>query len=316
MEDLIEEFLLTLQAERNLSPHTVRSYRRDLQQFAEFLRRAGKDDPGQVDHRLLRSFLANLSTRGYSRSSICRKASSLRGFFSFLRERGLITEDPSAALSSPRRQRRLPRVLSPSEMDGCCDRHASLEVYGTSLRDLAIVEVLYGSGIRVGELVSLDLDDVDFRRCEMRVTGKGRKERLVPLNRVALDILLAYLERERPQLLREAGTALRAVEGGGARREVGDAERAVFINARGRRMSDRGVRRAVERFFRDVGSGKHVTPHTLRHTFATHLLEGGADLRSVQELLGHVDLSTTQIYTHLSKAQLKHIYLKTHPRAR
>jgi len=314
--EYIDDYLLALQAERNLSPHTVKSYRRDLQQFAEFLRRTGREDLAGVDHRLLRSFLANLSTRGYARSSISRKASSLRGLFAFLVERGVITDDPSAVLSSPRRQRRLPRVLTFSEMEEVQERRASMEVYRTSLRDLAMVEVLYGSGIRVGELVSLDLDDIDFEKGEIRVTGKGRKERIVPLSRVALELLCSYLDKERPRLLRAAEEGLRMVGGGSGRAAESDAERAVFINVRGRRISDRGVRRAVERFFQAIGPGRHVTPHTLRHTFATHLLEGGADLRSVQELLGHVDLSTTQIYTHLSKAQLKQVYLKTHPRAR
>jgi integrase/recombinase XerC len=316
LDDAVEGFLLKLQAERNLSPHTVRAYRLDIGQFCDFMRRAGKERFDQVDYRFLRSFLANLNTRGFSRASIARKTSSLRSFFSFLQERGIIRDDPSAVLSSPKLQRRLPRVLSLNEIECSEEKHASLEVYRTSLRDLAMVELLYGSGIRVGELVGLDLGDVDFARREIRVMGKGRKERIVPINQVALEILRSYLEKERPRLLEGVSGTLELVGSGGEPREAADAARAVFINVRGRRISDRGVRRVVERFFRAVGPGRHVTPHTLRHTFATHLLEGGADLRSVQELLGHVDLSTTQIYTHLSKAQLKSIYLKTHPRAR
>ncbi len=316
----VEEFILKLEAERNLSPHTVRAYRLDVEQFCEFMRRAGKNRFDQVDYRFLRSYLANLNTRGFSRSSIARKTSSLRGFFAFLREKGSVSDDPTVLLSSPKLQRRLPRVLSLSEIDCSRERHQSLEVYRTSLRDLAMVELLYGTGIRVSELVGLDLDDVDFVRQEVRVLGKGRKERIVPVNRVALDLLRAYIDKERPQLLEGASGHLRAVgpESGGKSPSGNrdDAGKAVFVNVRGRRISDRGARRAVERFFRAVGPGKHVTPHTLRHTCATHMLEGGADLRSVQELLGHVDLSTTQIYTHLSKAQLKSIYLKTHPRAR
>jgi integrase/recombinase XerC len=313
LREALEDYLDFIDGERNLSPHTQRGYRQDLEQFQEFLRRAGVEDLGAVDYRFLRSYLAHLHTRGFSRASIARKTSTLRNFFAFQFERGRLPSNPAAILASPKLQRKLPRVVSVQDIDRS-EQRGSISIYRTSLRDLAMVEMLYGSGIRVGELVGLDLGDVDFERREIRVFGKGSKERIVPVNEVALELLQTYLEKERPLLLDTGKRKLSVVDGNG--RDNGDDPlRALFINVRGMRVSDRGARRAVERFFAAIGEGKHVTPHTLRHTFATHLLEGGADLRSVQELLGHVDLSTTQIYTHLSKAQLKSVYFRTHPRA-
>lgn len=330
MQQALDDYLDFINGERNLSPHTQRGYRQDLEQFREFMRRAGKEDLGEVDYRFLRSYLAHLHTRGFSRASIARKTSTLRNFFAFQCERGTIPSNPAAILSSPKLQRKLPRVVSVQEIDRGAERaeraersgeRGSINIYRTSLRDLALVEMLYGSGIRVGELVGLDLEDVDFERSEIRVFGKGAKERIVPASEVALELLQTYIEKERPLLLDAGKRKLSVVDAdadtaeGGLRDPAEDASRALFVNVRGTRMSDRGARRSVEKFFAAIGQGKHVTPHTLRHTFATHLLEGGADLRSVQELLGHVDLSTTQIYTHLSKAQLKSVYFKTHPRA-
>lgn len=313
MREALEDYLDFIDGERNLSIHTQRGYRQDLEQFLEFMQRAHVEDLSEVDYRFLRSYLAHLHTRGFSRASIARKTSTLRNFFSFQCERGGLPANPAAILASPKLQRKLPRVVSVQDIDRS-EQRGTISIYRTSLRDLAMVEMLYGSGIRVGELVGLDLSDVDFERREIRVFGKGSKERIVPVNEVALELLQTYLEKERPLLLDTGKRKLSLVDGNG-REEGDDPLRALFINVRGTRMSDRGARRAVERFFSAIGEGKHVTPHTLRHTFATHLLEGGADLRSVQELLGHVDLSTTQIYTHLSKAQLKSVYFRTHPRA-
>ncbi len=327
MQQALEDYLDFIDGERNLSPHTQRGYRQDLEQFREFMRRAGREDLEEVDYRFLRSYLAHLHTRGFSRASIARKTSTLRNFFAFQCERGRIPSNPAAVLSSPKLQRKLPRVVSVQEIDQGAERaseRGTINIYRTSLRDLALVEMLYGSGIRVGELVGLDLGDVDFERREIRVFGKGAKERIVPASDVALELLQTYIEKERGLLLDAGRHKLSVVDadagadagaGDGGPDPAEDASRALFINVRGARMSDRGARRSVEKFFAAIGQGKHVSPHTLRHTFATHLLEGGADLRSVQELLGHVDLSTTQIYTHLSKAQLKSVYFKTHPRA-
>ncbi len=297
----MEDYLRFLSAERNVSPETLRAYREDLRVFEEFCGRAGVEDAAEVDHRLLRRYLANLQTRGYARSTVARRASSVKGFFRFLAARGYLKEDPALALSPPKRERRLPRALRLEEIEAAEEKH-NLHVYSTSLRDMAIVELLYATGMRVGELTHLDLEDLDTQRGEVRVLGKGRKERVIPVHDAALQLVRKYLEKERPVL------AANSPSGEGE-------EKALFVGVRGGRLSDRGVRRVVERFFQALDGGRRVSPHTLRHSFATHLLHGGADLRTVQELLGHVDLSTTQIYTHLDKGQLKEVFFRTHPRA-
>lgn len=301
MREALREYLSFLEVERNLSPNTLRAYRNDLELFLEFCRRASVKSVGEVDHRLLRRYLSYLQTRGFSRATVARKTSAVKGFFRFQAQRGYIDGDPSAALTPPRRGRRLPRVLRTTDIDSASSEHG-LHIYRTSLRDMALVELLYATGMRVGELAELDMEDMDFERGEVRVLGKGRKERLIPVHDAAQQLIMAYIERERP-----------ALEGNVA--GSGEGRAPLFLSVRGGRLSERGVRRVVERFFRILEGGKRVSPHTLRHTFATHLLQGGADLRTVQELLGHVDLSTTQIYTHLSKGQLKEVFFRTHPRA-
>lgn len=301
MREMLAEYLRYLETERNLSPETIRAYATDLGGFLEFCSRAGVSDPGDVNHRLLRRYLSNLQTRGYSRSTVARRSSAVRGFFRFLTRRGYAAGDPAAALSPPRRERRLPRVLRLEEVDAA-QAAQSLHVYRTSLRDMALVELLYATGMRVGELAKLDIGDLDARRGEVKVFGKGRKERVIPVHGAALQLLGNYIDRERPIL------AAKAADDG----TEGDP---LFLSVNGGRLGERGVRRIVERFFRALEGGKRVCPHTLRHTFATHMLQGGADLRTVQELLGHVDLSTTQIYTHLNKGQLKEVFFRTHPRA-
>jgi tyrosine recombinase XerC len=301
MQNAVSEYQRFLSAERNMSGETIRAYEGDLRGFLEFCSRAGVKRPEQVSHRLLRRYLSNQQTLGYSRSTIARRSSAVRGFFRFLAQRGLIAENPAEALSPPRRDRRLPRVLRLEEIDRA-ESAQGLHIYRTSLRDMALVELLYATGIRVGELTGLNIGDVDVRRGEVRVLGKGSKERIVPVHDVAMQLLVNYMEKERPLL---------AANADGEK----SGEDPLFLSVRGGRLSDRGVRRVVERFFRGLEGGKRVSPHTLRHTFATHMLQGGADLRTVQELLGHVDLSTTQIYTHLSKGQLKEVFSRAHPRA-
>ncbi|MDI6872755.1 tyrosine recombinase XerC [Candidatus Solincola sp.] len=301
MREEVEGYLRHLRAERRLSPQTLRAYRSDLEFFVDFCQRSGVEDPSRVDHRLLRRYLAHLRTRGYARTTIARRTAAVRSFFRYLVRSGSLRSDPSLALSPPRRERRLPRVLSLREIEEAERRHG-LHVYRTSLRDMALVELLYATGMRVSELAGLEVRDLDMRRGEVKVLGKGRKERVIPVHQAALQLLRAYMERERPIL------AANRSDG----ETVGDP---LFLSVRGGRLSDRGVRRVVERFFRNLEGGKRVSPHTLRHTFATHLLQGGADLRSVQELLGHVDLSTTQIYTQLSRKKLKEAFFQAHPRA-
>lgn len=301
MHGSVAEYLRFLEVERNPSPETLRAYRNDLFFFEEFCSRAGITRVEDIDHRLLRRYLANLQTRGYARSTVARRSSAVRGYFRFLVRRGYLQDDPASALSPPRRDRRLPRVLRLDEID-TAEAKQGLHIYRTSLRDMALVELLYATGMRVGELAALDVEDLDLKRGEVRVLGKGRKERVIPVHDVAMQLVANYMEKERPAL------AANASEGG----NDGDP---LFVSVKGGRLSDRGVRRVVDRFFRGLEGGKRISPHTLRHTFATHMLQGGADLRTVQELLGHVDLSTTQIYTHLSKGQLKEVFFRTHPRA-
>jgi integrase/recombinase XerC len=301
MRESVAEYVRFLKAERNMSAETLRAYEGDLRIFVDFCSRAGIADPGEVDHRLLRRYLANLQTRGYSRSTVARRSSTVRGYFRFLVQRGRLESDPAEALSPPRRDRRLPRVLRLEEID-TAEEKQRLHIYRTSLRDMALVELLYATGMRVRELAELDLENIDLKRGEVRVLGKGRKERVIPMHDAARQLVANYIDKERPILAANASA-------GGTEREP------LFLSVKGGRLSDRGVRRVVDRFFRGLEGGKRISPHTLRHTFATHMLQGGADLRTVQELLGHVDLSTTQIYTHLNKGQLKEVFFRTHPRA-
>ncbi|MBC7246567.1 MAG: tyrosine recombinase XerC [Actinobacteria bacterium] len=301
MREETEDFLRFLETERNLSPETLRAYRGDLALFLDFCERAGVGSPEAVSHRFMRRYLANLQSRGYARSTVARRAAAVRGLFRYMVRTGRLEVDPTLSLTLPRRERRLPRVLSLREVESAAARH-SLYIYRTSLRDMALVELLYATGMRVGELAALNLGDIDLKRGEVRVLGKGRKERVIPVHRVAVEMIEAYLTKERHRLAANTGMA-------------GGKAEPLFLSVRGGRLSDRGVRRVVERFYRGLEGGKRVSPHTLRHTFATHMLQGGADLRSVQELLGHVDLSTTQIYTHLNKGRVKEVFFQAHPRA-
>lgn len=276
--------------ERRYSPHTVGAYRRDLTDFAQRCARAGVDDPAAVDRRFLRSYLAALSTLGYARSTVARKASSLRSFFRYLRRLGLIEADPAARLVAPKLERRLPRVPSVAGVEALLEH---CDDTPTGLRDRAIVELLYGCGIRVSELVGICFGD--FANGWLVVWGKGSKQRQVPMGDPAMAALDAYLARGRDAILTEAGAALAADD-------------RVFLNTAGRPMTTRDVRRVLERL-------APFSPHSLRHACATHLLEGGADLRSVQELLGHASLTTTQTYTHVTGDSLRKAFERTHPRA-
>lgn len=286
-------FLRHLERERNASPHTLRAYGEDLGQFRRYLRDALGRMPGprEVDHLLIRGFLARLHSEGKSKTSAARKLATLRTFFRYLAREGVVTRNPARALVSPRLERRLPPHLSETEVD------AILAVPGdqdSSLRARAILELLYATGIRCGELVGLDLDAVDLPGGLVRVLGKGSKERIVPFGGRAREALGQYLPvraRMRPRTP------------------------ALFLNARGGRLTDRSIRTILKGRLQAVAQRQHVTPHSLRHAFATHLLERGADLRAIQELLGHASLSTTQRYTHVDARHILDIYRKSHPRA-
>ena len=296
VEEESSAFLEYLRGVKNLSVNTVDAYRRDLGQFVDFLKRAGVADFSGVDHRILRSFLANQQSRGYSRTTMARRCACLRSFFSFLLEKGFIDSDPTAALSFPVKGRKLPRFLTAAETDALFedidDRHPGY-------RDKAVIELLYATVMRVGELCGMRLGDIDLETGAIRVVGKGDRERIVLAGGAAVAALKKYLEKERPALLRQ----------GGYRGEL------VFLGRRGNPLNPREVRRIVERASLPLAEAGRVTPHTLRHTFATHLLANGADLRSVQELLGHRSVATTRIYTHLTMSDIREAYESSHPRA-
>ena len=308
MRKLIDRYLEHLLEERNLSPHTLRAYRRDLDQFLDFLARdflARKPNDVRVDEidaLAVRSFLAWLSRRDVGPRSQARTLSAVRSLFRFACREGKLEKNPAAAVRTPKQPRTLPRHLRPEEIETLLEAVAGDEPLVR--RDRAILEVLYAAGVRVGELVSLDWNDIDLKGRVLRVLGKGGKERMVPFGRLAAEALRRWMESWREL---RCSTRSTAIEG------FGDP---VFLNYRGDRLSARSVRRLVDQRVAQAAIASGVHPHTLRHTFATHLLEGGADLRSIQELLGHSSLSTTQNYTHLEVERMQRVYRDAHPRAR
>lgn len=308
----IASFLRSLEGERGASPHTLAAYGQDLRQFAQFLEQEGVSTWTGVTPQVARRYLASLDRR-YARTAIARKMSAVRAFFRFLYREGQVSRNPLVLVKTPKLQRRLPKFLTPDEIIAVLASPDTSTPLG--LRDRALIEVLYATGMRVGEVVSLRVSELSWED-ELRVTGKGRKERIVLMGQAARDALRQYLERGRPMLVRPStrlpSTRLGAGgAGGGGGRDSG----MVFINARGGPLTDRGVRVIVDRHIRKAAFDRRISPHVLRHTFATHLLDGGADLRVVQELLGHVNLATTQVYTHVSLDWLKRVYDKAHPRA-
>lgn len=292
---VVDAFLRAGAAERDLSPHTTAAYARDLAQFTMWATRARAEDVDGVDRRLLRRYLAWLVERGYARRSVARKASALRSMLAWARVQGLIDGNPSEDLSTPKLPASLPRVLKQAEAAALCELPPDDGPVG--LRDRVVLELLYGSGLRVSELCGLDVDDVDLAAGVVTVTGKGRKQRRVPVTGPARRALDRYLTQGRPALAKPTSPA-----------------GALLFNGRGGRLGARSVRAVVARYSSGEGSPP-IAPHALRHSFATHLLDGGADLRSVQELLGHESLGTTQIYTHVSNERLRAVYEQSHPRA-
>jgi integrase/recombinase XerC len=293
MRKYLFDFLRHLKQEKNVSPHTERSYLSDLEQFFDFL---GITDLASVDHQLLRRFVAELMKHGMRRATIARKLSSLRAFFKYLTREGLVKENPARLVSTPRREKLLPKVLTVDDALRLMEapRREKIEDQGQALRDSAVLETLYSTGVRASELVGMNRGDIDRNDRLIRVRGKGRKERVVPVGRKALEAIGEYLN---------------------ARRVAADAD-AVFIGPSGKRLTARTVQRILEKYRKKTGLAQAASPHTLRHSFATHLLESGADLRAIQELLGHASLSTTQRYTHLNLDSLMAAYDKAHPRAK
>jgi integrase/recombinase XerD len=297
-EGLVLDFLSYLELERGLSRNTLNAYRTDLLQYGEFL--ADRDlDALEVRPADVGDFLADLATGNgrpaCSAATVHRKTACLRSFYKHLRRDELIGDDPTAALSAPRRAKKLPQVLNYSEVQNLLAAPRGGEP--TALRDRALLEVMYACGLRASETTGLELSDVDLREGFLRARGKGSKERLVPLGRQAIAAISAYLRGGRPKLVGERH------------------EPKLFVNFRGGPLSRQGLYKIVQRHARAAGLAGQMSPHTLRHSFATHLLAGGCDLRAVQEMLGHADIATTQMYTHLSGQQLKDVYFKAHPRA-
>jgi tyrosine recombinase XerC len=299
----IETFVASLRDERGLSPHTVEAYERDVTQFFTFAARAHRGDPDEVDHGLLRQFLAQLKTRGMSPTTMRRKAAALRSCFRYLERRQLVASDPAADLGSPKIQRRLPNVLAEREAEAIIE--AADPTRGpVTMRDRAILELLYATGIRVAELCGLRLRDIALDASTVRVRGKGGKERLVPFGEPARDALISYLANGRPPM-----------QPSGSGQDDDTDPDVVFYNRRAKPLTPRDVRGMLTKYRITSGAPSGTSPHTFRHSFATHLLEGGADLRAVQELLGHAVLTTTQTYTHVSKERLRRVYEQSHPRA-
>lgn len=296
MNEWIAEFVNYLAVERGLAVNTLESYGRDLRQFAQYLdsqpRGAAFD---KATRSVILGYLLAMQRQGKATATIARRLAALKAFYQYLLRENQITDDPTADLESPKLQRRLPKVLTVREVEEIL-RQPDTSV-SAGKRDKAMLELLYATGIRVSELVSLNLGDVNLDQGYLRCIGKGDKERLVPIGSMAISCLKDYIQSGRPKLLRDPR------------------ERCLFANHHGHRLTRQGFWKIVKKYAMEANISKEITPHTLRHSFATHLLENGADLRSVQEMLGHADISTTQIYTHLTQTRLKEVYAKAHPRA-
>lgn len=295
MDKHLQAFLEYLLVEKGLADNTLAAYKRDLKKFFRYLEGKKAESLESVSRDTLSAYILYIRKKGESPATLARQIASLKGFFRFLCLEGVIETDPSLLLESPRLPQRLPRVLSESEVDNLLSIKESSKP--AALRDKAMLETLYATGMRVSELVNLNMSQVDLDMEYVRCLGKGNKERIIPLGAVSVEALKQYLAYGRPKLLKNIS------------------EKAVFLNYLGKRMTRQGLWKILKRFARASGITRDITPHTLRHSFATHLLTNGADLRSVQELLGHADVATTQIYTHLTGSKLKEIYEKTHPRA-
>ncbi len=294
IEAFVKEFMEKLKHEKSFSRHTLRAYHNDLEQFDSFLKDEKCKNLKRINHLLLRKFLAILRSRNYSRTTIVRKLASLRSFFKFLNQEGILELNPFEILRTPKQTKKLPHFLSINDVDTLLKTPDESDIFG--LRDRAILETLYSTGIRVSELVGLNEEDVDLYGGMIKVQGKGKKERLVPIGSYAIKAIKEYNNSKKKKNSSQRNTPL-------------------FLNKYGARLSSRSVARSLDKYLKMTGINLTTSPHTFRHSFATHMLDKGANLRSVQELLGHSNLSTTQIYTHVTTERLKQVYDKTHPRA-
>jgi len=294
MQGVFGRYIAFLEAEKNASAYTVRNYTNDLQEFFQYATDQGLDTLRKVDKQTLRSFLAYLLQRGFAKTSIARKLSAIRSFYRFLMRENLISVSPAATTVSPKLDKRLPTFLTINEAKRLVESPDLSKPQGQ--RDRALMELLYASGLRVSELVNMNIDQINLSTNEIRVWGKGSKERIVLIGKPAAQSLETYINKGRKELL------------------AGKKNSALFLNRYGERILVRRVQKIISKYARTIS--KSVHPHTLRHTFATHLLDGGADLKVVQELLGHADLASTQIYTHVTQKRARKIYLSAHPMAK
>ncbi len=303
MQESYRTFLNHLTVEKGSSSNTVAAYRNDLAQLVEYATSVQRDGGrlsqwSQVDQRFLSEYIVSLYERGYSNTTVARKIASVKSFFNFLVEEGEVAKNPTEHVSSPRVGRNLPKAISVEEVQRLLDEPLKAPT-PEGIRDMAMLELLYASGLRVSELTNLDVRDVSIAERYVRCLGKGSKERIVPLYRQAVDAVRNYVQGARPRLLGPRKTG----------------ETALFVNRRGERLTRQGFWLILKGYARQAGIAKTITPHTLRHSFATHLLAGGASLRNVQELLGHASISTTQVYTHLTSDHIREEYDHAHPRA-
>jgi integrase/recombinase XerD len=295
MESLIQEFIDYLGHEKGLATNTLESYSRDLKQYYGFLSGDSTASLENASQSTIVAYLMYLRKQGKATATIARRLAALKAFYQFLVKENYVSSDPTNDLSSPKLERKLPKVLTVSEVERLLNQPDLSTPAGK--RDKAMLELLYATGIRVSELVNLNILDVDLKEGFVRCMGKGSKERVVPVGDIAVSALRTYLEGARPKLVADAK------------------EKALFVNHHGKRLTRQGFWKIVKKYAAQAQIRKEITPHTLRHSFATHLLENGADIRAVQEMLGHADISTTQIYTHVTKDRLKDVYAKSHPRA-
>ncbi len=294
---LLKEYLSVLRFEKNFSQNTVDSYGNDISKLLEYAETCGVTDENEIDYTLLNKFFKQLSELGIASSSAARYLSSIKSYFNYLRSNNYIETDPSERISSPKRARSLPAVLSFDEIETILNSPDTEEKLG--LRDKALLETMYASGLRVSEAINLHISDLLLLDGLIRVFGKGSKERIVPIGNSAIEWINKYMIKSRPSLERK-----------------GKSLNFLFLNSRGTKLSRMGIWKILHRYTLEAGIEKEVHPHTFRHSFATHLLEGGADLRSVQEMLGHADISTTQIYTHVDREYIKQVHKDFHPRGK
>lgn len=295
MESYVSEFINYLAVERGLAQNTLESYGRDLRQFQAYLQESNIDFMKDLNRSTILTYMNSLQSNGKAVSTISRNLAAIKSFYQYLVRERYLDKDPAAHLESPKLEKKLPKVLSVHEVEELLRQPNGLLPAG--LRDKAMLELLYATGIRVSELISLNISDVNLDMGYIKCYGKGSKERIVPLGSIAAKCVQDYLGKGRPKLVRTYEEA------------------ALFINHHGNRLTRQGFWKIIKKYAQEAHIVKEITPHTLRHSFATHLLENGADLRSVQEMLGHADISTTQIYTHVTRNHLKEVYDKTHPRA-